>query len=108
MDKLLQLVDFYRPAPSYKAVAIDATYGHAVFYTPPYHPTFQSIGLIWGTVKNRIAMAPAKNGKDVAAKVVEELEECSEDWMKVYRHVQERRTRWLGHRSLELYSRIKG
>nr|KAE8948459.1 hypothetical protein PF009_g1978 [Phytophthora fragariae] len=88
IDTLLQLVEFCRPAPLYMAVDIAAKYGHRVCYTPPYQLTLQPIKLIWGTVKNRIAKKPAKNGKEVVAKVIEELEACKGDWLTVYRHVQ--------------------
>ncbi|KAE8899593.1 hypothetical protein PF005_g1711 [Phytophthora fragariae] len=40
-----------------------------------------------GDVKNRIEKKPAKNGKEVVAKVIEEIEACKGDWFTVYRHV---------------------
>ncbi|KAG6948328.1 hypothetical protein JG688_00015146 [Phytophthora aleatoria] len=50
--------------------------------------SLQPVELVYGTITNCIAMNPDKNGKGIVAKVVNELEECSGGWMKVYRHVQ--------------------
>jgi len=86
---LVDLVELYRPAKSYQVTKIATTYGHLVFFTPPYHPTLQPIELIWGTVKGRIARDPPRNAKDVVEKVLTALADCDDQWLKVYRHVQQ-------------------
>ncbi|ETN03565.1 hypothetical protein PPTG_15551 [Phytophthora nicotianae INRA-310] len=63
-------------------------YYHLVFFTSPFHPTLQPIEHIWGIVKGRIARTPPKSGADVVKKVLQGLEECDDEWLKAYLHVQ--------------------
>jgi transposase len=51
-DDLLILAKLNAPTPIYAANTIATTHGHLLYYTRPYHPTLQSIELIWGLVKN--------------------------------------------------------
>ncbi|RLN02458.1 hypothetical protein BBJ28_00025759 [Nothophytophthora sp. Chile5] len=87
IDILLELVECYLKT-TYEVTEIATKYEHLVLCTPLYHPTPRQIELIKGMVKNRIARNPAKNGKDVVAKVVAGLGQCKGDWMNVYRHAQ--------------------
>ncbi|KAG6616445.1 uncharacterized protein IUM83_18475 [Phytophthora cinnamomi] len=75
----------------YDLTEIEPTgHGHLLYYTPPYHPTLQPIELIWGLVKNRIAMDPPKNGSDAVAKVLQQLAAIKpEEWLARFHHVQE-------------------
>ncbi|RHY31657.1 hypothetical protein DYB32_003288 [Aphanomyces invadans] len=58
---LLELVARNRGKMVYSSQLIAAKYGQILYFTPPYHPKLQPIELVWGMVKNRVALRPSKN-----------------------------------------------
>ncbi|ETK70667.1 hypothetical protein L915_22006, partial [Phytophthora nicotianae] len=88
IPQLLELVKAHKTKPSYVAARIAREHNHTLLYTPPYHPELQSIELIWGRVKNRIARRPADNLTDLSAKLTNEFERIKyKHWCKYYRRV---------------------
>jgi len=86
---LLKLASAAKPKTNYAANIIAQKYGHLLFYTPPYHPELQPIEVIWGVVKNRIAMEPAKSMSDLKKKLGASLRQVSSHtWVGAYRKVQ--------------------
>jgi transposase len=65
---LLQLAAVTKAKVTYAATTIAVEYGHKLFYTPPYHPEPQPIEMIWGVVKNRVAVEPATSMIDLKKK----------------------------------------
>ncbi len=54
-----------RPEPSYRIDRIFRENGHTVICTPPYHPEFQPIELVWANVKRHIAANQTFKIKDL-------------------------------------------
>ncbi|RLN46524.1 hypothetical protein BBJ28_00013853 [Nothophytophthora sp. Chile5] len=92
--QLLERVNLHRPAPIYEAQKIATKHGHLLYF--PYHPELQPIELVWGLIKNRIALNRASNATDLNKKVAEELGKVTpENWCKYYRHVQKFEDKYL-------------
>jgi transposase len=86
---LLRLVKASHPKVNYVANRIAQQHGHFLYYTPPYHPELQPIEVVWGTVKNRIANAPAKSMADLGNKLGASLDKVTEHtWLGAFRKVQ--------------------
>ncbi|RLN97448.1 hypothetical protein BBJ28_00025575 [Nothophytophthora sp. Chile5] len=94
--QLLERVNLHRPVPIYEAQKTATKHGHLLYFTPPYHPELQPIELVWGLIKNRIALNRASNATDLNKKVAEELGKVTpENWCKYYRHVQKFENKYL-------------
>jgi hypothetical protein len=88
---LLRLAAATKTKTNYAANVIARKYGHLLFYTPPYHPELQPIEVVWGVVKNRIAVAPAKSMADLKTKLGASLNKVScRKWVGAYRKVQQK------------------
>lgn len=95
-DKLLAIVAQMKKPVTYKAVEIAATYGHDVLYTPPYHPELQPIEMVWGAIKNRIALDPATSVGDLGEKVRAGLDAIDKKiWLGAYKKVQRAEEKYL-------------
>ncbi|RLN50346.1 hypothetical protein BBJ28_00024728 [Nothophytophthora sp. Chile5] len=94
--QLLERLNLHRPAPIYEAQKIATKHGHLLYSPPPYHPELQPIELVWGLIKNRIALNRSSNATDLNKKVAEELGKVTpENWCKYYRHVQKFEDKYL-------------
>ncbi|GMF35043.1 unnamed protein product [Phytophthora fragariaefolia] len=88
---LLRLAAAAKPKTNYAANIIDREYGHRLIYTPPYHPDLQPIEVVWGVVKNRIAVAPAKSMDDLGVKLRASLNKVTSHTRRgAYRKVQKK------------------
>lgn len=78
------------PEKVYRAnqIAVEEN-GHRLLYTPPYHPELQPIELIWGQVKNAVALDPASDMAGLQSKLKVLFDGVtSTNWTKAYRKVQ--------------------
>lgn len=74
-------------------------HGHEVLYTPPYHPELQPIEMIWGTLKNRIALDPATSLVDLGEKTPAGLNAIGrKEWLGAYKKVQKQEQNYLDKR----------
>ncbi|GMF51681.1 unnamed protein product [Phytophthora fragariaefolia] len=93
---LLRLAAVAKPKTNYAANIIAREYGHRLFYTPPYNPELQPIEMVWGAVKNRIAVAPAKSMADLGVKLGASLNKVtSHRWRGAYRKVQKKENEYI-------------
>ncbi|ETV80374.1 hypothetical protein H257_06683 [Aphanomyces astaci] len=87
--ELLELVARNRGKPAYAAQLIASKYGHTLYFTPPYHPELQPIELVWGMVKNRVALCPSKNVAELEERLWSLFGEVkSHHWVSSYRKAQ--------------------
>ncbi|KAE8912362.1 hypothetical protein PF003_g3359 [Phytophthora fragariae] len=85
-----------RPTPINEAVVMARKYHHEVLYTPPYHPELQPIDMIWGALKNRIALDPADTLDDLGDKFGEGLAAITkQEWIGAYKKVQSQETAYI-------------
>ncbi|ETV97368.1 hypothetical protein H310_09703 [Aphanomyces invadans] len=88
--ELLELVARNRGKPVYSSQLIATkNYGHILYFKPPYHLELQPIELVWGMVKNRVALRPSKNVAELEERLWTLFGEVnSHDWVSSYRKAQ--------------------
>ncbi|ETV86741.1 hypothetical protein H257_01833 [Aphanomyces astaci] len=68
---------------------IASKYGNTLYFTPPYHPELQPIELVWGMVKNRVAICPSKNVAELEERLWSLFGEVkSHHWVSSYRKAE--------------------
>ncbi|GMF57976.1 unnamed protein product [Phytophthora fragariaefolia] len=86
-----------KPPTIYKAVVKARQHDHEVLYTPPYHPELKPTEMIWGPLKNRIALDPASSVEDLGEKIEAGLQAIGEkQWQGTYKKIQFHERAYLG------------
>ena len=86
---LHSLIKENRPSPRYTSQIMAEKYGHALIFTPCYHPELQEIEIIWAVAKNWCKAHPSQSFKElrVNAKFAFEEHVTAKTWAGVHKKV---------------------
>jgi transposase len=89
-----------KPPTTYRAVTKAQQYNQEVLHTSPYHPELQPIEMIWGALKNRIALDPASSVADLGKKIEAGLKAITKrEWIGAYQKIRKQEVAYLPARN---------